>query len=1396
MMATDWTLWLPALGPLALAAVGVIPAAAANRHPAAMATSAFVASSVALSIAVVALIGHLASGPLRTDTIGAHGIGFAFYLDAPAAIVFVLVAFVGAVVIRYSRHYLDGDANQGRFIKWLCLTLASVLVLIVSGNLLQLALAWIATSLGLHRLLVFYPERPGAVLAARKKFVASRIGDLCLIGAIVLMYRLFGSLDITEITSRAASFRSAASLLGSADAVAALLVTAALLKSAQFPLHGWLLEVMETPTPVSALLHAGIINAGGFLLLRLSDVVVLSALSLDMLIVAGGITAVFGSTVMLTQTSVKVSLAYSTVAQMGFMLLQCGLGAFSAALLHIVAHSLYKAHAFLASGSVIDLTRASWSLDAKGRPHPARLALALGTVLSFALAAVSLFGVTVAKEPSFFVLGAVVVFGFAYLIVNALDVPPEAYVVRRTVLVALGVAAAYFALQWATGALTAGVLPSVQPFRGPIDIAILAAVVLGFAALTVAQIRLPYRAKEPRWQAFYAHVSNGFYVNTVANRLAVRFWPAPAPRPAASHVQSQKVIAVIGDAGGWGDAARVKALPDVPKTPELMATAITAACERIAPLWPLKSFVAVNPFLGFAGQPFSDACATLRRVACVEILMPHEFYREARATGAIMQADLATALAATEGAAPAWARVEALDRALAQGHSDTTRRPRAVVATVADVLDTLAGGDRRASRTAFMVDEISKWCAAYFDQGQAAWKLPSRSLEPYAAWRAAMRHDRNPEAMGIKGFRSAVAAMPDDPRAAIGAVVEALDIPARAVADYLYRALFDIGGWAAYVAYLAWDNRLNGRNDDRLVGLLAIRVVWGYALFCERQDLAFKAAWASAMAAAAARPEDEPPGGDADLVFDLTLQAAYEAAYQRQLLSKLAANFDAGKAAKPARAAVQAAFCIDVRSEIYRRALETVSGDVETIGFAGFFGFPIEYVPIGRLHGGAQCPVLLTPAFTVCEAVAGASATEEADILNLRLLRQRAAKAWKAFKMSAVSSFTYVETAGLLFAAKIIGDSLGWTRPVPHPHLDGLDRSVRERIGPRLAPRIVAGRETGFGSTQRLAMAEAVLRAMSMTDGFARLVLLVGHASSTVNNPHGTSLDCGACGGHTGEANARVAAGILNDPFVRSGLVERGIAIPQDTWFLGALHDTTTDQVRIFNAEEVPAGLAGDLDKLRACLSRASTLARLERSALLKIGKTPKVDAQIMARSRDWSQVRPEWGLAGNAAFIAAPRARTAGLDLGGRVFLHSYDWQQDKDFHVLDLIMTAPMIVASWINLQYYGSTVNNRVFGSGNKTLHNVVGTIGVLEGNGGDLRVGLPWQSVHDGTGFVHKPLRLNVFIEAPQARIDDVIARHQGVRDLVENCWLHLFAIGNDGSIARYAGKRNWRKEERR
>lgn len=802
--------------------------------------------------------------------------------------------------------------------------------------------------------------------------------------------------------------------------------------------------------------------------------------------------------------------------------------------------------------------------------------------------------------------------------------------------------------------------------------------------------------------------------------------------------------------------------PTLPPTVQpSVQDAIAAACARIAPLWPLKAFVAVNPFLGLTDLPFGQAARLLHRVAGIDMLPPRAFWAEMRSAERIDDADLAKA-AERNGTTLA-----TVQNALAADPIAPSASGR--IATVAEVLDRLARGDRQASRTAFKVDEIAKFASAWFDEGQAAWPLPERKAGLYAAWRAVAVHDRNPAAMGIPTFRRTVTTAPADPVQAIAETLAEIGMPPAAYTDYLHRALLDIAGWAGIARWHGWQADLQGRSDTTLVDLLAIRVVWGLALY-RAQDQRFAAAWQAAMAEAAVAVPTASPAFD-EIALGLVLQDAFEARVQRELADKLGRGVVEATGARPA---VQMAFCIDVRSEPFRRALEGQSPEIETIGFAGFFGFAIEYVPVGRTHGNAQCPVLLAPGVTVCEGLLHPQGDEERVVLSRRLLRRRAAKAWKGFKLAAVSTFAFVETMGIAFLGKIAGNALARTRPAPDPRFDGVDEAVRQRLAPKLEPRDVDGRLTGFPPALRLDSAETVLRAMSMTDNFARLVVLAGHGSTTVNNPHAAGLDCGACGGHTGEANARVAAAILSDPEVRAGLAERGIHVPGDTVFIAGLHDTTTDDVTLYDYS-VPRSHADDLAQLRHWLDRAGMATRRERSPALGIDPQGAVDAAVATRARDWAQVRPEWALAGNAAFIAAPRARTYGLDLKGRAFLHSYDWRKDDGFKVLELILTAPMVVASWINLQYYASTANNAVFGAGNKVLHNVAGALGVIEGNAGDLRVGLPLQSVHDGVRFVHEPVRLTVVIDAPVAAIHAVLDKHTQVSALVKNRWLHLWCI---------------------
>lgn len=798
---------------------------------------------------------------------------------------------------------------------------------------------------------------------------------------------------------------------------------------------------------------------------------------------------------------------------------------------------------------------------------------------------------------------------------------------------------------------------------------------------------------------------------------------------------------------------------------------IDAACSRIAPLWPLKHFVAVNPFFEMMDHSFQDASDTLARVIGTSLYMPRSYYLEQMESGRITDQDIEQAIRACGSS-------KTLEHVRHELYLPAPV-PNVGMASVSEVLDKVEGE----IWTRFVMERISLHCAAYFDLGQALFAYPWKGMTLYQSWLKTASIDNSPAMMGLAQFKKHVSKLPTDPRAAIGWAAAQLGIPEVAIERYLQASLLGIGGWASWARYLRWQAELRGGQDDSLVDLLAIRLAWDVLLFEEKRSAALIARWRDMLASSMRAPSDKRR---AAAELDRIMLNAMEIGFQRSVISGLAASGGSKKVG--VRPSVQAAFCIDVRSEVFRRALETVAPAVQTIGFAGFFGIFIEYVPLGASCGNSHVPVIFNPAYRIYEEVRdGDQAAEE----KRRRMRIGISKAWKIFKLSASSCFSFVESAGLLYALKLLADSFGWSRPVPDPLRQGLDKSTR--TGPSLARRgdLPA---SGMPEADRVEHAERILRAMSMTENFARLVLLAGHGSSTANNPHATGLDCGACAGQTGEASARVVAALLNQPEVRRGLGARGIAIPEDTWFIAGLHDTTTDELKLFEAERVPQDLLKDLAQLRQWLEQAGDLTRMQRAALLGVSglSDREVESDVRRRSRDWSEIRPEWALAGNAAFIAAPRSRTAELDLGGRAFLHEYDWKEDREFKILELIMTAPMVVGNWINMQYYGSVVDNQHFGSGNKVLHNIVGgAIGVLEGNGGDLRVGLPMQSLHDGRRWVHEPIRLSVFIEAPREAIEDIIGRHEVVKHLVENAWIHLFQIdGASGEISKWHPDSRW------
>lgn len=516
---------LPLLAPLLLLLAACYAFRGPGLRPAKALRLGELAGIAGIAVSVACLVVEVMHGSGTGILLGFAGFGFSSRIDPITVTMLLLVSVIGWVVLRYSATYLDGELRQGAFTGWLCLTLAAVLFLVQSGNLVQLVFAWIATGFSLNKLLVFYTERQAAIRAAHKQMLFDRLGDTALVLAALLLAIDAGTGDIVALLDMARGGETGTLTI----CATTLLALCAITKSAQFPVHGWLTEVMETPTPVSATLHAGVINAGGFLLIRFADVMLTAPGVLAILVMIGGFTAVFGSMVMLTQSAIKTSLAWSTIAQMGFMILQCGLALFPIALLHIVAHSLYKAHAFLACGDAVE------SVALVKRPGPIAIpdVAAVGRAFLVALLIYAVIGALFGffeKSPQVIALGIILVFGVAYLLAQGLADAAPRQLTRLTAVYSVVATFGYFALQTGAEVLMAGTLPPT-PDPGPLEWALIVLILISFGVVAVAQSMFPLWANHPAATGLRVHLSNGLYINALQDRW-LKNWAVPRQRQA------------------------------------------------------------------------------------------------------------------------------------------------------------------------------------------------------------------------------------------------------------------------------------------------------------------------------------------------------------------------------------------------------------------------------------------------------------------------------------------------------------------------------------------------------------------------------------------------------------------------------------------------------------------------------------------------------------------------------------------------------------------------------------------------------------------------------------------------------------------------------------------------
>jgi uncharacterized protein YbcC (UPF0753/DUF2309 family) len=810
--------------------------------------------------------------------------------------------------------------------------------------------------------------------------------------------------------------------------------------------------------------------------------------------------------------------------------------------------------------------------------------------------------------------------------------------------------------------------------------------------------------------------------------------------------------------------------------------ACSQACQAISPAWPLDRAIAVNPHWSRIGMPVRRVAARMAVLGSIQVFPPRDRQLLAWSEGRISPADLECALrqlpeARAMGLTPRQC-VDALQSAA----------PVQQLPLLIDVLDNDPQRHTRLSWRQAITHQVSQTCAAYFDEHQADWQ-PERAQGLFAFWRDTLQHDHGIGLlMGLPHIGRVIDALPASAQDAEHWVIKRLGLPPSVWADYLEAVLLTVNGWASWCAYLGWQAGLVGRKDSHLRELLAIRLAWGALLLECKDDLAANQAF-KALQQAWSRAPAVLKDAEQALLIDELWQVALEIGYQRALAQRLLGA--SGSALGPQEIEVQAAFCIDVRSEPLRRALEAAWPAVQTLGFAGFFGLPVAYTPLATEARRPQLPGLLEPTIEVTDCMVGSDAARrEADAVlqsaasRSRRIRLALKDQWRAASRWPGAAFSFVETAGFGYLGKLGNWIFPSKQARARDDMEGLSSRYRAICRPQLA---------GLDLDAKVGLASSVLHAMGLDRHLAPLVLLVGHGSQSANNAHAAALDCGACCGQTGEVNARSLAQLLNEPAVREGLRTRGLDLPGSTVFVAALHNTTTDEIEGFDLDLVPQAARTRWERLQDVFAQACDQVRRERAPSLQLDPSApngELLGQMRRRANDGAQTRPEWGLMGNAAFLIAPRHRSRGVVLGGRCFLHDYDAGQDGDGSVLELLMTAPMLVTHWINWQYHASTCDPMRLGSGNKVLHNVVGgNLGVFEGNGGDLRIGLSRQSLHDGERWLHEPMRLTVIIDAPEEAIEVVIRKHAVVKQLLENGWLHLWRFESSG-FARYE-RGNWR-----
>ncbi|MEN8708265.1 MAG: putative inorganic carbon transporter subunit DabA [Nocardioides marinisabuli] len=1230
----------------------------------------------------------------------------------------LLAGFVGAlawVVAGYSHTNLAGQPGGTRLARAATTAVLALVLLVAGASLPVMALGWTVSGLAAARMIA----HPGTPAAGRSAATARRTllwGDLALWSLVLVAAVRLPDLDRAGLPAAMASTDAlTAAVLGG------LVVVASVVRSALVPAHTWLLESTEAPSPVSAFLHAGIVNGGGLLLVLLWPLTSAWGPALVALVVLGCVSVVLGTWAGRARDDVKGRLVCSTTTQMGFVSVQVGLGMPAAALLHVVGHGSWKSWLFLRAAGAADRLRAPGHAPRHRDPLTTWTPLLLGGLLGAPAAATMLADRgPVALVPVALVTALAITSGRELAALADVTAPTRA---AAAALAGTTAAGALWALDlwkaWAAPLLSA----QAQTWSGPSAWAL----VLGVAASAAATLAgLHLLERDPTGPLAVALLPAA--LSPGLRRRARATWPAVAAPPSAKRaVQADDVLL----------ASRV-------------------AARVVGPAWPLHSAVAVNPLAPLESLPFDEVVELARRTHGAELLPSLEWFHDRWAAGRITPAGLLRALADAEG--PDAAALPADVATFVPNSSALPTQPRHEPGSVPAgstprLCEALEPRGTRQRVTARVDQESGWWC-------QRAWAdSTGTGPGPYRRWHRAASRPGYARASGLTGVTALVRDLPADPAAAVAVLVRATGLPGTALVGYLTRSVASAPGWSAHAQWRA------GRGQgDAVVELLALRMAL---------DLLHTGAAGGRdldLSPAAAYDDCGTQVGD---LYRRTWQRALDLSVAERLLPALVHAERAGEETGPAarrRAPSQSVWCIDVRSERVRRHLEA-SGRHETFGFAGFFGVATRHT---SADGGSsdQCPVLIAPS--------SASHTPAGPLGLAQVLHRLSTGANRAPLVPLVTA----EVFGLLAAGVSAAATLAPARA----------RRLRSAWTGRTAaapPTWLVDLDT------RVSTAEAVLRGIGLVEGFAPVLAVVGHGASTENNAHAATYQCGACGASSGLVNARLLVDALNDPQVRAGLRERGIDLPDDTVAVAALHDTATDEVGLVVDPAVGPVASPAVDAVAEALAQAGRRTALER--VRGLPRAERVDGgdpadtrtamrDVARRASSWAEPTPEWGLAGNQAIVVGPRRLTAGLDLGGRVFLQSYERDLDTDDRVLEQLMTAPVVVSQWISAQYHLSSVAPEVFGAGDKTTLNVVGDVGVLSGAHGDLRLGLPWQSLFTapptGPGRqpgAHEPARHLVVVAAGRESVRAVVARHDVLRQLVSHGWSQVVVV-DDGAHA--------------